>query len=64
MPPMRASAGAMTALKGATALLDIEPRLCRVRGYKHLPALRRALQADRTERETEKMGKARHKKAA
>jgi putative transposase len=48
----------------ATALLDIEPRLRRVRGYKHLPALRRALQADRIEREAEKMGRARHKKAA
>jgi transposase-like protein len=29
----------------ATALLDIEPRLRRVKGYRHLPALRRALQA-------------------
>ena len=28
----------------ATALLDIEPRLRRVRGYKHLPKLRAALQ--------------------
>ena len=28
----------------ATALLDIEPRLRRVRGYKHLPKLRTALQ--------------------
>jgi putative transposase len=31
----------------ATALLDIEPRLRRVRGYRYLPALRRALQASR-----------------
>jgi putative transposase len=29
----------------ATALLDIEPRLRRVKGYRHLRALRRALQA-------------------
>jgi putative transposase len=29
----------------ATALLDIEPRLRRIRGYRHLRALRRALQA-------------------
>ena len=28
----------------ATALLDIEPRLRRVRGYRHLPKLRDALQ--------------------
>ena len=28
----------------ATALLDIEPRVRRVKGYRHLPALRRALQ--------------------
>lgn len=28
----------------ATALLDIEPRIRRVKGYRHLPALRRALQ--------------------
>ena len=28
----------------ATALLDIEPRLRRVRGYRHLPKLRGALQ--------------------
>ena len=48
----------------ATALLDIEPRLRRVRGYKHLPALRRALRAHRIEREAERVGKARHKKAA
>jgi len=30
----------------AAALLDIEPRLRRVRGYRYLPALRRALQAN------------------
>ena len=30
----------------ATALLDIEPRLRRVRGYRYLPALRRALQVN------------------
>lgn len=48
----------------ATALLDIEPRLRRVRGYKHLPALRRALQADRIARDEERVGKPRHKKAA
>ncbi len=48
----------------ATALLDIEPRLRRVRGYKHPPALRRALHVDRIEREAEKVGKTRHKKAA
>ena len=29
----------------ATALLDLEPRLRRVKGYRHLLALRRALQA-------------------
>lgn len=29
----------------ATALLDIEPRLRRVKGHRHLPTLRRALQA-------------------
>lgn len=29
----------------ATALLDIEPRLRRVKGFRHLPALRRALQS-------------------
>ncbi|MDP2969755.1 MAG: hypothetical protein Q8P64_11200 [Deltaproteobacteria bacterium] len=28
----------------ATALLDIEPRLRRIKGYRHLPALRQALQ--------------------
>ena len=36
----------------ATALLDIEPRLRRVKGYRHLPALRRALQAYRNAAET------------
>ena len=30
----------------ATALLDIEPRLRRVRGYRHLPALRAALKRE------------------
>ncbi len=30
----------------ATALLDIEPRLRRVRGYHHLPMLRQAIQAE------------------
>ena len=30
----------------ATVLLDIEPRLRRVKGYRHLPTLRRALQAE------------------
>ena len=30
----------------ATALLDIEPRTRRVKGYKHLPKLREALQRE------------------
>ena len=30
----------------ATALLDIEPRLRRVKGFRSLPTLRRALQKD------------------
>ncbi len=30
----------------AAALLDIEPRLRRVKGYKHLPLLRQALKTD------------------
>ena len=30
----------------ATALLDIEPRLRRVRGYRHLPMLRDALKRE------------------
>ena len=30
----------------ATALLDIESRLRRVKGYRHLPTLRHTLQAD------------------
>ena len=30
----------------ATALLDIEPRLRRVRGFHHLPMLRQAIQAE------------------
>jgi len=31
----------------AAALLDIEPRLCRVRGYRALPQLRQVLQQQR-----------------
>ncbi|HEX9920335.1 MAG TPA: IS256 family transposase, partial [Candidatus Methylomirabilis sp.] len=30
----------------ASALLDIEPRLHRIKGYRHLPTLRAALQAE------------------
>ena len=30
----------------ASALLDIEPRLCKVRGYRHLPRLRDALKRE------------------
>jgi len=30
----------------ATALLDIEPRLLKVRGYRHLPKLREALKRE------------------
>jgi transposase-like protein len=41
----------------ASALLDIEPRLRRVRGHKHLPALRRALQAHKKEAELKAKGK-------
>ena len=41
----------------ATALLDIEPRLRRVRGHKHLPALRRALQARKKEAEQQAKGR-------
>ncbi len=48
----------------AAALLDIEPRLRRVRGHKHLPALRRALQANKKEREAQRMEKSKRKKAA
>ncbi|MFI5366876.1 MAG: transposase [Candidatus Binatia bacterium] len=48
----------------ATALLDIEPRLRRVRGYKHLLALRRALQAHKQQMEAERAGKSKRKKAA
>jgi len=48
----------------ATALLDIEPRLRRVRGHKHLPALRRALLAHKQAMETERAGKPTRKKAA
>ena len=48
----------------ATALLDIEPRLRRVRGYKHLPALRRALQAHKKEMEAERAVTPKRRKAA
>ena len=41
----------------ASALLDIEPRLQRVRGHKHLPALRRALQAHKKDAELKAKGK-------
>jgi transposase-like protein len=37
----------------ATSLLDIEPRLRRVKGFRHLPALRRALQSKMKRREKE-----------
>ncbi|MBW2038522.1 MAG: hypothetical protein JRI46_02860, partial [Deltaproteobacteria bacterium] len=30
----------------ATALLDIEPRLNRIKGYRYLPALRKAIQQE------------------
>ena len=40
----------------ATALLDIEPRLRRVKGYRPLPALRRALQAHRDTAQTIRAG--------
>jgi len=30
----------------ATALLDIEPRLKRIRGYRHLPLLREAIRRE------------------
>jgi transposase-like protein len=46
----------------ATALLDIEPRLRRVRGCQHLPALRRALQARVTQ--AHQGGKPKQRKAA
>jgi hypothetical protein len=48
----------------ATALLDIEPRLRRARGHKHLPALRRALQAHKQEKAAERAGKPTRTKAA
>lgn len=48
----------------ATALLDIEPRLRRVRGYKHLPALRRALQVHKQEKEAGRAVATKRKKAA
>ena len=39
----------------ATALVDIEPRLRKVRGYRHLPKLREALQRElKIERKTPK----------
>lgn len=41
----------------ASALLDIEPRLRRVRGYQHLPALRRALQAHKKDAEQKLKGR-------
>jgi cysteinyl-tRNA synthetase len=41
----------------ATALLDLEPRLRRVKGYRHLPALRRALQAQGNETERKRSRK-------
>lgn len=37
----------------ATALLDIEPRLRRVKGFRHMPALRRALQSNMKRQEKE-----------
>jgi hypothetical protein len=40
------------------------PRLRRVRGYKHLPALRRALRAHKQQMEAERAGKSKRKKAA
>jgi putative transposase len=48
----------------ATALLDIEPRLRRVRGHRHLPALRRALQAHKTAQQAERTVKPKPRKAA
>jgi putative transposase len=40
----------------ATALLDIEPRLRRIKGYRHLPMLRQALQAERGIKQLAKTG--------
>ena len=40
----------------ATALLDIEPRLRRVKGYRHLAALRRALLSHRDQAQTLRAG--------
>ncbi|MEO0248897.1 MAG: transposase [candidate division WOR-3 bacterium] len=40
----------------AAALLDIEPRLRRIKGYRALPLLRAALQAEIQEKETTKGG--------
>jgi len=39
----------------ASALLDMEPRLKKVRGYKHLPELRDAIQRELGIKEEEKM---------
>jgi len=47
----------------ATALLDIEPRLGRVRGHRHLPALRRALQVHKTAQEAQRTMKPKPRKA-
>lgn len=41
----------------ATALLDIEPRLKRIKGYRHLPKLRWALQKEIETKVTRKQGK-------
>jgi len=50
----------------ATALLDIEPRLRRIRGYQHLPRLRRAIQQElsRPGSEPQSAGKAEEKEVA
>lgn len=48
----------------ATALLDIEPRLRRVRGHQHLPALRRALQGHMKATAAGRTAKPTRKKAA
>ena len=37
---------AAVALGGCATLLDIEPRLRRIKGYRSLPLLRQALQAE------------------
>ncbi len=41
----------------ASALLNIEPRLRRLSGYKHLPALRHALRAHKTAAEQKPNGR-------